>query len=40
MFYMISSVETNAEEDHGDDEQMMSNSGQEHTLQSVFSVKD
>ena len=35
MFYMVSSPETNVEEDDGDDRQMMSNSGQKHPLQSV-----
>jgi len=35
---VVSSAETNVEEDHGDDGQMMSNNGQEQPLQSVFNM--
>jgi len=40
MFYVVSSPEINVDEDVWDDGQMMSNSGQERPLQSVFNVQE
>jgi len=39
MFYMASSRETDADEDHGDIGQMTSNNGQEYLLQIVFNIQ-